>query len=633
MASRSDIQAGRAYIELYVKNSALVKGLRAAQESLQGFGTRIAGIGAGLTALGSAIVAPIGAAIAHFMKFGSELNDLSARTGVTAGGLAELKFAAEQSGASLEDVEVALKTMAKKGLGTDIDAQAARIAAIEDPAERAAEAIETFGKSGTKLLPMLANLKALRQEARDAGLVPSEEAVSVADALGDAFDKVRSQALAALFEIGAAVGPVLLPALKIVTNIAAASIRWVKENQAVIRTIAAIGAGLVAAGAAVTTIGATIFGAGAAFGVAASVLTGIASAVAFLVSPVGLVVGGLVAGAIAWVRFTASGKAAVAAIMEAIGPLIETIRTLVGGIGDALMAGDLQLAGQIAVKGLQVIFMQGVDFIASAIGGTFGAVIGDIGSRLIQGDLRGAWETVIAAMAKLWADFSAGIVSVFTSAANMVVDTWKGAVKSISNSLLETSAGGGLVRSAVSTVLGVDLQKEQDRLNEFNRKGAALGTGFNAGQTDVLGGAKDAANASVDAMAAPIKAFLEAMQQTASGAAASEGSAVDARTGGGNDTTAQLQRELEELRKQAAQAKQAANRGAGANVPDLSGAAEGKTRVVVGTSAAALIAQLGGGGDSPQKRIAKAAEEHNKKLDVVIANQQRQLDKRPEGFG
>src|SRR4029078_9192871 len=122
-----------------------------------------------------------------------------------------------------------------------------------------------------------------------------------------------------------------------------------------------------------------------------------------------------------------------------------------------------------------------VGFIASAIGGTCGAVIGDIGSRLIQGDLRGAWETVIAAMAKLWADFSAGVVSVFTSAANMVVDTWKGAVKSISDALLETSAGGGIVGKAVSAVLGVDLQKEQERLNELNRRGAALGTGFNTG--------------------------------------------------------------------------------------------------------------------------------------------------------
>src|SRR5690349_5888763 len=161
MAGRSDIQAGKAHVELYVKNSALVKGLRAAQQSLQGLGTKIATIGAGMTAMGGAIVAPIAGAIAHFVKFGSELNDMSARTGLAASSIAELKFAAEQTGGSLEDVEAGLRNMARKGLGNDIDAQAARISAIQDPAERAKEAIETFGKSGTKLLPMLANLKAL----------------------------------------------------------------------------------------------------------------------------------------------------------------------------------------------------------------------------------------------------------------------------------------------------------------------------------------------------------------------------------------------------------------------------------------------------------------------------------------
>src|SRR5690349_2846317 len=149
-----------------------------------------------MTALGGAIIAPIAGAIAHFVKFGSELNDMSARTGVAASSLAEMKFAAEQTGASLADVEAGLRKMAKEGHNVkDFDQIAATITAIEDPSARAAAAMEIFGKSGTKLLPMLANLKALREEARGAGLVPSDEAVSVADALGDAFDKVRAQAM------------------------------------------------------------------------------------------------------------------------------------------------------------------------------------------------------------------------------------------------------------------------------------------------------------------------------------------------------------------------------------------------------------------------------------------------------
>ena len=60
---------------------------------------------------------------------------------------------------------------------------------------------------------MVDNLAALRQEARDLGLVPTEEAVSMADAIGDSLDKVKSVFSATLFEIGAAIAPVLIPAL------------------------------------------------------------------------------------------------------------------------------------------------------------------------------------------------------------------------------------------------------------------------------------------------------------------------------------------------------------------------------------------------------------------------------------
>ena len=45
MAGRSDIQAGKAFVELYVKNSLLVKGLNEAKAQLQGLGKNIMAIG------------------------------------------------------------------------------------------------------------------------------------------------------------------------------------------------------------------------------------------------------------------------------------------------------------------------------------------------------------------------------------------------------------------------------------------------------------------------------------------------------------------------------------------------------------------------------------------------------------
>src|SRR5262245_38536351 len=123
MASRSDIEAGKAHVLLYLKNQ-LTGGIKSAGQQLQGLGTNVMTIGAGMAGLGAAIVAPLAAAVTHFASVGSELNDMSARTGQSVGSLAELKFAAEQTGASLEDVEKAILKQQRNGLGNDFDAVA-----------------------------------------------------------------------------------------------------------------------------------------------------------------------------------------------------------------------------------------------------------------------------------------------------------------------------------------------------------------------------------------------------------------------------------------------------------------------------------------------------------------------------
>ena len=62
MASRSDIEAGRAYVELYVKNSSLMKGLAEAKKGLIDFGSGISNLGKSIAKLGAIITEPILAA-------------------------------------------------------------------------------------------------------------------------------------------------------------------------------------------------------------------------------------------------------------------------------------------------------------------------------------------------------------------------------------------------------------------------------------------------------------------------------------------------------------------------------------------------------------------------------------------
>src|SRR3990167_3819083 len=55
----------------------------------------------------------IGAAVNHMSKYGSEINDMSVRTGFSRESLQELKFAADQTGVSMETIEGSTRKLTK----------------------------------------------------------------------------------------------------------------------------------------------------------------------------------------------------------------------------------------------------------------------------------------------------------------------------------------------------------------------------------------------------------------------------------------------------------------------------------------------------------------------------------------
>src|SRR5579885_1790805 len=216
-ASAKNIRAGGAFVELFADDSKLVRGLRAAQKKLQAFGAVVQSLGKGLFGIGAGLGTPMATAAKLFADAGSDLVDMSQRTGASVEALSELGYAAEQSGSDLATLEGGLRKMQKAVVaaanGSDsavatlsqlgLTAQqlqrlspdqqfeliADRLAQIQNPAERAALAMELFGKTGTSLLPLMTNgaegIIALRQQARELGLVMSTEDAQAAEAFGD----------------------------------------------------------------------------------------------------------------------------------------------------------------------------------------------------------------------------------------------------------------------------------------------------------------------------------------------------------------------------------------------------------------------------------------------------------------
>lgn len=660
--ARSDIKAGQAYVELLLKNSKFLKGLKSSGKQLTSFGLSVAKIGASVSAAGGLIVAPFVKAIGVFTSVGDKLDKMSQRTGVQASSLAELGFAAEQSGSQLEVVEKGINGMTRALLdaergskeavdslddiglsvndlkGKDVEEQFQMVAnginSVEDASKRGALAQKLLGRSGRELLPMFGSMESLRQQARDEGLVPTEESVKQAAVLTDAFNVVRRKVGAAFYEVGSAVSGNVLEAVEVVSGLLTVGIKWVKQNGDLLITILKIGAGLIAAGAAIGLVGVAIVGIG-------SVLTGLATiigvvgtgiglvvgGISFMLSPIGLVIGavgllvvGLGVAVAAWLRFTESGRAAGGAIMDAFGQAREVFSEFYdifeqtfGGIKDALIGGDLELAGEIALTGLRLAFLKGIDLIASMFDSRLGGMLKDFAMMVSGGDFAGAWNLVVKQMAALWDGFVSGIVTAFTDGARKVLEVWRKTTTGISDFLLDSSAQGGVMGKVASAILGVDMQKEIERGKKLDRQ-----LGLNP--SDILGDAKQGAENQLNATADAIQARIDELETQQKKKA--DNSRKEADDSVSDTAASDLAAEIERLTKLLGERRAvAARKAAEAFSGNEREEAGNRISTFGSTSAAALlIAGRAGGGVSREERMAKVAEEQKELMKQIAAS-------------
>jgi hypothetical protein len=184
-------------------------------------------IGAAFRALG-AVAAAAGVALSvdfarRTLDAAGGIGELAEQLGVSTENLQSYQFAAAQAGVESSELEAGLARLTRtlgdaaageatavkafRNLGVGVlDAQgkirdtdtviadiADRLAAIDDPAKRAAVVVDLFGKSGQRLLPLLsqgaAGLEKFRTEAKNAGAVLSSDLIAAAD---EASDKIAA---------------------------------------------------------------------------------------------------------------------------------------------------------------------------------------------------------------------------------------------------------------------------------------------------------------------------------------------------------------------------------------------------------------------------------------------------------
>lgn len=452
MAGQQGIRAGKAFVELTTNDKKLVKGLRSVQRKLLRFGSMITGMGAKLLGAATAITGPIIAAANSFAKFGDSVNKMSARTGLGAEAVSSLGFAAEQSGTDIKTLEKGFQGMARfmlnaeRGLSTATDSMedlglsmsdlqgkspedqfktiADRLAGIEDPSRKAALAMSIFGKSGSQLLPLLSSgasgISALQKEAQKLGITLSDEDAQAAADLTDAVNRMKRAMFAAWMNGGAALADGMTKIADFVAKAATSASKFIKENQALVMKIVAVGTAVGVAAGLLLSFGTAVFLASAAMGGLATVASAIFSVLGFITSPLGLVVAGL-AGV---VYYSGLGGEALDWLSGRFSWLGEVAGNTFGAVKQALNAGEFKKAAEVLWAGLKVAWLKGTQGLSVALAEW----------RTFFTDV---WEKAIDNGARFFINAWAKLQEAWTHITQFIGDAWSIAMTGMANAYIE----------------------------------------------------------------------------------------------------------------------------------------------------------------------------------------------------
>lgn len=538
MASNAGIRAARAFVEVFMDDEKLQRGIKRVQRSMRAMAAGITQAGRTLFTGALVAAAPLIGAVTKFASVGDEIDKLSRRTGIGAERLSEYAFALDKNDASLGDFRSGLKNMAGflqlaeqggkeqqrtlEALGLTYEDLAGlsqddrfllfaeRLSMVEDVGRQSALAVDIFRGAGEKLLPTLQlgveGINALGKEAHETGNIMSQEQAAAAAKLTDAYAKVKDTFTGIVVQIGSALAPAMTELAGVVSRNASGVVTWVQANQSAIRTFAAgvafvggLGIAFIGLGASISAA-ATILGAATAtFTTLTAVATGslgaIAAGIAFLTSPVGLLTAALVVAGAAFIHFSGLGTAALDALKSAFGPLVDEANESFAAIKAALSAGQYQVAARILMLTLKQEFLRGLNALTAELNkfrfGFFTTI----------DELQAAVETAFAKLEQIRLKGTVTLTELVTpgfdgDAARTAIDrTTEARIDEVESSKRDRqqSAFDELLSSTRDTGLKEELQDLSRRLKDLRENAGKGGTVLTAGDGKVLVNVGDAA--------------------------------------------------------------------------------------------------------------------------------------------
>ena len=216
-----------------------------------------------------AVISSITNFVNGFVQLGDAMDKASLRTGISVESLGGLKFAAEQCGGNFESLTDSIKNfsstigaalngdtganekLSKFGLnandfsGKNAEQQfkilADHLASIQDSGLQAKMAIELFGESGYKILPMLQQgsqgIEKLVAEGRSLGAVMGKETTDSAAGLSDAMNRMNTSVASLSNNFIAMLAPAITSSFNAIARLAQGVQRFISNNQFLITSL------------------------------------------------------------------------------------------------------------------------------------------------------------------------------------------------------------------------------------------------------------------------------------------------------------------------------------------------------------------------------------------------------------
>lgn len=396
-ASASAVKAGEAFFEVNVDDKGVLPQLKRIANRFSYLGGALQSVGLTAAKAGTLALAPMLALFGAALERADRLQDLSERFGETAETMSALGFAAERAGMKFEELQDGFKKLdeltkrgldgegkallalsqmgedarsfSEMGLADKLIGIADTFEGMTDPLEKSQFLFNVFGENARKFLPLIEQgsegiQESFKRAAVTGEIVTTEQAAQAAkmkDSFDDMYKSVKNTLLSVGFALFGFSDSVTESGDK-VTRLLGDVREWANENAGLIRSIAQVAAGTVAAGLAVGALGKGITLIGPIVGlVKSAVVTAftVASAViGALLSPIGLVVAGITGLVAAFLAWTDTGKVMRGELVSAFADIGSTFQETWGGIVDAVKGGDLELAFEILGRGVKSIWSQ-----------------------------------------------------------------------------------------------------------------------------------------------------------------------------------------------------------------------------------------------------------------------------------